>query len=161
MSKIYLPLLDIENILPILNMIPILGGLTEKQLYTVFRNLEKVSYKKNEIIFEEGDTPSHIYIVRSGRVKIVKKLKSPSPLEWIEIQLGQSFGESALIGIEPHTASAIAMEATELIVLSSKGLRTIHKEDMELFCMIILNIARELSRRLNQTENTLLHYFAH
>ena len=39
------PFLDIEDILPILSEISIFAGLSDKQLDTLFRHLEKVSYK--------------------------------------------------------------------------------------------------------------------
>ena len=37
-TKAYLPLLDVENVLPILSKISILGGLTDAQIFVVFRN---------------------------------------------------------------------------------------------------------------------------
>ncbi len=54
-KKVYLPLLDIENVLPILNKISIFGGLNDMQLYEAFRLLETVEYKQGEIIFRKAD----------------------------------------------------------------------------------------------------------
>ena len=61
--KVYLPLTDIENVLPVLDKISLFGGLSEKQLYTLFKTLEKVTYEQGELIFKEGDPSSHIYII--------------------------------------------------------------------------------------------------
>ena len=158
-NKIFEPLTDIEYILPIINQIPIFGGLTDKQLYTVFKSLKKVSFCKNEIIFEEGSSPSCIYIIKSGKVRLVKYYRE-SPHQLVEFEKGHSFGDNELIGIEPHTATAIAVEDTELIILSSITLYKLYETDKELYCMLILNIARELSRRLSQTEDILLHYYS-
>jgi CRP-like cAMP-binding protein len=158
-KKIYLPLLDIENVVPILNKIAIFGGLSQKQLYFLFRLLKKVSYCAQEYIFKEGEEPSHIYIVRSGRVKMVVGVED-TPLEIISFGVGQCFGETSVIAIEPHSASAIAVEDTELIVLSRQALLSIFDADKELFGMLILNIAREACRRLHRTDETLLHYFS-
>ena len=47
-EKQLFPLLDIEDVLPILNEISIFAGLSDKQLYTLFRLLEKTCYKKGE-----------------------------------------------------------------------------------------------------------------
>lgn len=63
-----------------------------------------------------------------------------------------------MIGIQLHTATAVALEPTELIVLSREALHSIFDDDKELFGLLILNIAREVSRRLKQTDETLLHY---
>lgn len=155
--KVYYPLFDIENILPILNKIAIFGGLSDKQLYTIFRLLQKVSYKAGDFIFKQGDSPSHIYIVRSGRIKIIADADE-TPLEIITFEVGDCFGETAAIGIQPHSASAVAVEDTELIVLSLAALLSIFDSDKELFGMLILNIAREACRRLHKTDEILLHY---
>ncbi|RKY07742.1 MAG: cyclic nucleotide-binding domain-containing protein, partial [Planctomycetota bacterium] len=70
-KKTYEPLLDIENVLPILNKITIFAGLSDPQLYKLSRLLSSVSYKANETVFEQGDEPGNIYIVKKGKVKLV------------------------------------------------------------------------------------------
>ena len=151
------PLLDVEDILSILNKISILAGLSEKQLYTLFRLLEKVQYKAGENIFIEGQQPSHIYIVKSGSVKLVANAEQ-TPLELIVFEEGQCFGETSVIGIQPHAATAICVKDTELIVLSRNALLSLFKIDLELFSILILNIAREACRRLHKTDEILMHY---
>ncbi len=150
-------LLDIENVLPILNKISIFAGLSDKQLYTVFRELERVSYEDGALIFEQGSEPSHIYIIQEGMVKLMVGDEHTS-LELIELMVGACFGETAVIGILPHAASAVAVGQTELVVLSRHALLVLYKADLELYSLLILNIAREACRRLYQTDHILLHY---
>lgn len=156
-DKTHEPLLDIENVIPILNKIAIFAGLSEKQLYTIFRLLTKVYYKKGEFVFEQGDKPTHIHIVKSGRIKLIV-FKDGTPLELAEFQPGDCFGEASVIGIQPHEGSTVASTDSELIVLSRKALMSIHDTDKELFSILILNIAREIARRLYKSDQTLLHY---
>jgi CRP-like cAMP-binding protein len=151
------PLLDIENILPILNEISIFAGLSGKQLFVLFRLLEKVCYRAGEKVFEQGSRPSHIYIIQSGSVKLVVNANR-TPLELIVVEEGQCFGETSVIGIQPHAATAIAVKDTELIVLSRNALLSLLKSDLDLFSILILNIAREACRRLHKTDEILLHY---
>ena len=151
------PLLDIENVLPILNKISILAGFSDKQLYAVFRQLEKVSYDDGALVFEQGSEPSHIYIIQQGMVKLVVGDEDTS-LELIELMQGACFGETAVIGILPHAASAVTVGKTELLVLSRHALLSLYKTDLELYSLLILNIAREACRRLYQTDRILLHY---
>ena len=155
--KNYLPLLDIENILPILNQISIFAGLSEKQLYRLFRSLKTVTYDASENVFEQGSQPSHIYIVRSGRIKLVVH-QDQTCFELMVLEQGHCLGEASVIGIQPHAATAIAMERTELIVLSRQALLSIYESDLELFSILILNIAREVCRRLHASDEILLHY---
>jgi CRP-like cAMP-binding protein len=90
-------------------------------------------------------------------VKLVINEKS-DPLELIVFGEGQCFGETSVIGIQPHAATAIAVEDTELIVLSRNALLSLMKTDIELFSILTLNIAREACRRLHKTDEILLHY---
>ena len=156
-GKNYVPLPDIEEVLPILNKISILAGFSDKQLYSVFRFLEKVSYKAGEIIFEQGQEPSHIYIIETGKIKLFVS-KDGTAFELIEFEQGHCFGEASVIGIQPHAATAVAVEDAELIVLSRTALLSIYKTDLEIFSTLILNIAREVCRRLHASSETLLHY---
>lgn len=151
------PLLRVEEILPILNRISLLGGLTDRQLYVVFRCLEQVSYRAGEVIFEEGDSPSHLYIIKSGDVKLIAGLHD-NPLELIQLDTGKVLGETAVISIHRHTASAVAVSNTELIVFPREALFGLHKTEPELFGLLMLNIAREACRRLIKAEDIMLHY---
>lgn len=150
-------MLDVDNILPILNRIAILGGLDDTQLYTVFHLLEVEYYRAGEVIFEQGDSPSHIRIIRAGRVRLVEDLRGTA-LEIHEFEVGDCFGETSVIAILPHTASAVAVDDTELLVIPREKLFGLYDTDPKLFGMLVLNIAREACRRLHQTEEVMLHY---
>ena len=157
MEKYRLPLLDVENVLPILNKIAIFGGLDDSQLYTVFRMLEVEHYRKGELIFKQGDAPSHIRIVRSGKVRIVENVEG-TPMELFEFGTGDCFGETSVMAILPHTASALVLEDTELLVIPRDRLFSLYETEPKLFGMLMMNIAREACRRLNKTEEIMLHY---
>lgn len=146
-------------VLAILNKISLLGGLSETQLQSVLRRMEWAQYAAGERVFLQGSTPSHIYIIVSGRVKIVVDI-DVNPLEMVEYGPGQCFGETSAIAIEPHTATAAVIEAAELLVLSASALHGIYKEDPPLFGLLMFNIAREACRRLHRTDQILLHYAA-
>ena len=156
-AKVYEPILDIENVLAILNKISIFAGLSDGQLYSLFKHLRKVTFNANEAVFMQGQQPNHIYIVKKGRVKLIV-WEDDIPLELVEFDQGHCFGEASVIGIQPHKGTAIAVEQTELIILSRNALMSIYDTDKELFSILILNIAREVSRRLHATDDILLHY---
>ncbi|MCP4450131.1 MAG: cyclic nucleotide-binding domain-containing protein, partial [Planctomycetes bacterium] len=104
-----------QEVLAMLNDIPIFAGLDETHLYTLFNELEETSYGHGDVIFEQGSEPSHIYIIRKGQVKLIAGDGSTS-LELIEFQPGDCFGETSVIGIVPHAASAVAKGEIELLI---------------------------------------------
>ena len=156
-EKKYSSLINTESVRPILNQISIFGGLSKEQLYVILQLLQRITYKAGETIFKQGDDPTHIYIVERGEVKIVAEIEAEH-VEIIKFGAGQCFGEMAVIGIQPHSADAIAVVDTELIVITGESLLSIYETDKELFGKLILNIAREACRRLHRTDEVLLHY---
>lgn len=152
--------MELEEVRAILRKITILAGLTEEQLCRVLELLDKVSYQTGEHVFEQGQQPSHIYVIKSGRIKLVVQ-EDGTCFELIVFEQGKCFGESSIIGIQPHAATAIAIEPSELMVLSRGALLSLYKTDLELFSILILNIAREACRRLHCTDEVLLHYVLH
>jgi CRP/FNR family cyclic AMP-dependent transcriptional regulator len=107
-----------------------------------------ISKKAGELIIEEGTPASEIYIIISGRVSIILAEFGP----------GDCIGEASVIGVQNHSASARVTEDAELFVLSRSTLMSIYEKDKDVFAMLILNIARELARRLYKTDQVLLHY---
>jgi CRP/FNR family transcriptional regulator, cyclic AMP receptor protein len=90
-------------------------------------------------------------------VTIVLSLED-EPIEIMEFGPGSCIGEASVIGIQAHSASAVVIEDATLMVLSRQVLMNLFEEDKALFSLLILNIARELARRLSHTDEVLLHY---
>jgi len=151
------PLLEVKKVLPILNKISILAGLSDSQLYDISQMLEKVTCDHEEVIFKQGGKPSYIYIIKKGQIKLLVENGS-TPFELVTFGEGDCFGESSIIGICPHAATAVAHGETELAVLSRSTLMSLYETDIHLFSTLILNIAREVSRRLNHSSETMLKY---
>ena len=155
--KTFVPLKDIESVLPILSDIAIWGGVSDQQRYKIFKQLETGIFKQGEYIFQKGDDPSHIYIVKKGNIGLHISAKGVN-LEKKTLAVGECFGVASLMAMRKHTATAIALEDSEVMVLSRQAVLQLQQEDIELFALLMMNIARELARRLTLTDDILLHY---
>ncbi len=101
-------------------------------------------YQKSDIIFEEDSSGDEMYILRSGKVKLVLGGKRGGAEVGALEQPGEFFGEMALIDESPRSATAIAEEDnTELEVLDRENFLKMIKEYPE----FALDIMRELSER--------------
>jgi len=79
-------------------------------------------YRRNETVFHQGDPGGALHVIASGSVKVV--LPSPdgsSPMILSTLGAGQFFGELALLDGEPHSATVVALEPTEALVLDRGG----------------------------------------
>ncbi len=155
--KTFIPLADIETVVPILSKIAIFGGFEEPQLHKIFKYLEEAVFRQRDYIFRKGDEPSYIYVVKKGKIDLLIK-KQQVILRKKSLAVGDCFGEASLMAMHKHTATAIAVEDSEVMVLSRRALLKLQKEDTRLFSLLMMNIARELARRLELTDEILLHY---
>ena len=55
-----------------------------------------------------------------------------------------------------HTSTAIAAVDSGVLVLSRKALTDLNHEDLPRFALLMMNLARELARRLSITDQMLL-----
>ncbi|MFP4158037.1 MAG: cyclic nucleotide-binding domain-containing protein, partial [Opitutales bacterium] len=106
-------------------------------------------------IARKGETPTHLYIIKSGLVGLVLESEG-AVVSKRQFHAGDSFGEAALLSLINNTASFRADEASELIVLSRRSLNKLRKEDPEVFTILMVNMARELARKLQYTDDMLL-----
>ncbi len=149
------PLRNTREVLPILSQIAIFGGATEFQQQEIFRRLEIGIIEEGEYIFQKGDEPSHIYIVKSGEIELLIP-GADVTIQKKKLGIGECVGQVALMSMQPHAVSAVAAERSELIVLSRRAMHQLRHEDIELFALLMMNIARELARRLKFTDEMLL-----
>jgi CRP/FNR family transcriptional regulator, cyclic AMP receptor protein len=153
----FVPLADIESVLPILSNIAIWGGVTDVQREEIFRRLEVGTFKQGEYVFRKGEEPSHIYVVKKGRIGLLIADEEVT-IEKKVLEAGECFGEASLMSMQRHTTNAVALEDSEIMVLSRQALLQLKDEDIQLFALLMMNIARELARRLKLTDDILLYY---
>lgn len=142
-----------NHIKEILSNIAILGGFSPEMTDAIISNLKEVTIKKGEYIFHAGDSPKNIYIILEGRVECYFDNKKVH-----EFSQGLSLAEAAVIGIQKFKSDAIAAEDCELLVLSKMKLLELFENDKEVFSLLILNIARELARRIAAMGDALRNY---
>ena len=146
-----------KELLDTLKQVTIFSGFSNDDLQYVCDNCDVMDARIGEVILEEGTPATEILILLKGRVTIVLNL-AEDPIELMEFGPGSCIGEASVIGIQMHSASAVVIEDTTVMVLKRQLLMQLFEEDKALFSLLILNIARELARRLHHTDEVLLHY---
>jgi CRP/FNR family cyclic AMP-dependent transcriptional regulator len=155
--KAYTPLKDIESVLPILSKIAMWGGVSDEQRKSIFKRLGTGVFKKGEYVFRKGDEPTYIYIVKKGKIEL--RISTPEvDVEKMTLSAGECFGVASLMAMQKHTNNAVAVEDSEVMVLSRQSLLELQDEDIALFALLMMNTARELARRLKLTDDILLCY---
>lgn len=100
--------------------IPFFACLTDDELGELKDILVEKHFSRNKLIFLEEDTQNYMYIILSGKVKVVHL--SPDGKEHILAvhKTGDFFGEMALLDGKTSPATVIAMEDTHIMIMSKK-----------------------------------------
>jgi CRP/FNR family cyclic AMP-dependent transcriptional regulator len=145
---------ELEQTKAFLRGIPIFGGLEDGGMERLIRMMEQQTFPVGTVVARQNESGRSMYIVRSGEL-IVKRQVYFGPIRVVRIKPGDFFGETTLIEIHPMSASVVVEKPATLYRLTNKDLYRLYREDAQAYMMVIMNLARELSRRLRKAEQRI------
>ena len=140
--------MDIEALL---SEVPLLSGLDAKTRRRLAEQGKPRSYPAGEYIIRQGDPASALYIMLSGRVRVEQETQG-SVETLTDLVPYSFFGEVALIENTLRTASVLAVEDTDCLLISSWEFTALVKEYPDVSDVVL----RELIRRLHRREHLVL-----
>lgn len=135
--------------------IKIFEGLSNRQARIAALMGKIQSFAKDSLIIQEGDVGEEMFVVIRGKVEIYAG-DWDSRMSIAILGPGDNFGEMAVVRHGFRSASARAMEDTELLILDAKSLYRIQKRYPRIASAIFLNLTRILSDRLQITTVTAM-----
>lgn len=123
------------------------GGVSPEQIEKIKPLLETGHFEAGECPQVEGQPNDKIYFILSGEVDVIKQ-----GVVIARLREGETFGEMELLDIMPSIATVRAATALDVVMISNRALYDISKLDLKTFSMMIMNLARDLSRRLRRMD---------
>ena len=131
-----------------LESIPIFAGLEVAALSEIANAAEEAVFAPADIILREGEAGNRMFIVYSGRLEVVKHLAQAHETLLAILGPKDFLGEMSIIECVARSASVRAVEETFLFALRGTDLYRLFQRHPDQYAIVILNIARDLSRRL-------------
>jgi CRP/FNR family transcriptional regulator, cyclic AMP receptor protein len=119
-----------------LSSVPLFAGLGTKQLGEIERLADEVSVKAGKVLAKEGAPAHEFFVILDGSVEIARGGK---PLR--TLGAGEYFGEIALIGKVPRTASATALTPVSLLVVGHREFTTLLANHQAIRDKVLTNVA--------------------
>lgn len=146
-----------------LHTVPIFGGLEDAELARLWSYTEVHAHPAGETILRQGELAKEMFVLLEGTVEIFAEAEGsaadgePAPEARVLGRLGRGdcFGEMALIDIQPRSASVRTLTPVRLMVIGFDDLIRVYQFNMQTYTIIVLNIAREISRRLRRANEKL------
>jgi len=151
-----------------LRNIGLFGALSDDVIAHLASTLSVQAPEAGQIVFREGDDANAMFVVMSGEMEVLKKSKRATESRVALLGPGDWFGEMSIVDIQPRSATVRALAPSRLLRISAADLDALYRYDLRSYSLIVLNLARELSRRLRVADgiladlisNVLDHYLA-
>ena len=130
--------------------VPIFGGLSNEEIMKVAKMTKHITYKKGQMLIQEGEQSDKLFIVNKGQVKVSKfTINGKEQILYI-LTSGDFFGELNLFNSdELNNFSVYAIDDTEVCILTKNDIDSIMESNPE----ISLKLLKAVTKRLAHTEN--------
>ncbi|HEY5962062.1 MAG TPA: cyclic nucleotide-binding domain-containing protein [Polyangiaceae bacterium] len=144
----------------VLRDIGLFGALPEDVLTRLSQSLQVVHVAAGATLFKEGEDGRAMYVVLRGEVEVSKRSHRGTEARVALLGPGDWFGEMSIVDVQPRSASILALAPTSLLAITTADLDQLYRHDLKAYAIIVLNLARELSRRLRVADAILADLIA-
>ncbi|MDR1211099.1 MAG: cyclic nucleotide-binding domain-containing protein [Spirochaetaceae bacterium] len=123
------------------------GGLLAEQIDLIRPFMERESFQAGDDIIVEGTPNDRIRFILDGRVEVLKE-----KIKLYEFGEGDVFGEMEVLDVMPSAATIRVLSPASVMSISNRALREIYRADIKVFAILIMNLARDISRRLRKMD---------
>ena len=138
----------------LLRTVPIFSELTDGDFASLARLASRRRFPKDTVVFFENEEGDFFFMILEGRIKVTILGDDGREVILSMLAQGDFFGEMALLDNEPRSATAIAVEETELLSLHRTDFQTVLTENRSITTALIKVLTARL-RRANQQISTL------
>jgi CRP/FNR family cyclic AMP-dependent transcriptional regulator len=139
----------------LLKQVPLFRSLPLEESQRMAALLRKYHLKKGDVLFRKGDEGTTLYMITSGKIKIVRQSRDGDEVILAVLSAGDFCGEMALLDGLPRSADAVAIDETYLYSLNRKDFLAyvMHNET------VVRVILSALSKRLRRADDFLEDIF--
>ena len=148
--------LDLE----LLRQTDLFQGLTHEELGKITGISAKEAHDAGDVIFEEGREGEQFFLILKGEIRISKMIPGVGEEALVILKKGSYFGEMSLIDNQPRSAHAICNKPTDLMVIEREDFEKLLQKDKDLAYKLLWTFLRTLSRRLRETNDKIMGFFA-
>ncbi len=128
----------------VLKSVPLFASFPEEQMRTLATLVTRRSAPRGSLIMAAGDATESLYVVISGRLKVMMGDAEGKEVILSLIGPGEFFGEMGLIDDSPRSASVIAIEPCELLSLSRRDFKKCMAENFDMTMAVMKGLVRRL-----------------
>jgi CRP/FNR family cyclic AMP-dependent transcriptional regulator len=138
----------------LLSSVPIFAELERDDIDALAKLAARRRYPKDGVVFFENEEGSSFFMIVEGRIKVTILGDDGREIILSVLSSGDFFGEMALLDNEPRSATAIAVEDSELLVLNRSDFESAVADNSRVMQALIKTLTARL-RKANHQISTL------
>lgn len=140
----------------LLGSLPLFRSLTREQLYNLAAQATEQVHPAGHVVIRQGELGDRVFVVLSGRIRIVEVPPDSPQVELFLGELGQGeiFGELGIIREQPRSATVMAVERTHCLVLPRSDFLQVLQSSPD----VAVALLRVLAERLHNADRLLARY---
>jgi CRP-like cAMP-binding protein len=142
---------DLNETIGFLERVPLFISLQHRQLETLARRFVERQFAAGAAMVTQGQGGEGFFVIVSGKAEVVRERSDGTKAIVNSFGPTDFFGEMALLDDGLRTASVIATQATQCLVLARWDFLSALREDAEM----AVTILQELARRFRQALDVL------
>ena len=135
----------------LLGRVPLFQGLNEQQFSLLSSRIQKISLRRGEVLFVEGDEGDRLYIITEGKIKLGHSSEDGRESLLAILGPGEMIGELTLFDPGPRSTTATAVSPASMLCLEHSDLVQILDTNPE----VAKHLLRALAQRLRRTNESL------
>jgi CRP-like cAMP-binding protein len=139
----------------LLQKIPLFAGLAPERLEALTAVATTKRLAAREELFHKGDPAAQVYVVASGRLKVVTTSADGDEVLFAIVDEGEVVGELPMLTGGHRTASVVALEPCELLALARRDFLRFLREQPEAAIELMVVLAERLVRISEFAEDAL------
>jgi CRP-like cAMP-binding protein len=133
----------------LLKRVPLFAKLSDTQAISLIGSLEKLRYKRSEHIIDIGEKSNALYVIISGRARVVIVSDKGKEVVLATLGVGDCIGEMSLLDELPHSATVVADTQMDVLVLAREAFSSCVTHNAPLAVSVMQGLVDRL-RRANQ-----------
>ena len=143
--------------LEILSRVPFFAGLSEKEIAEVNRRFHEVGFTPGETIYFSSDPADHLYVIASGRVKLLRHSFSGKNVLLELLVPGDFFGSLSSLGNEVYPDTAQAQTSACVLAINAEEFRLV----LDRYPAVALKVLDVMAERLQAAHEMVRQLSVH
>lgn len=143
-----------------LRSVALFAGLPEEVFAHLAATLPQRALAPGAIVFREGDAARALFLLLEGELEVTKQSRRGTEARVAILGPSDTFGEMSLLDLQPRSATVRTLSPVRIVEFGAEALDDLYRKDVRAYSLLVLNLARDLSRRLRVADGLVASFAA-